>query len=91
MKVGADALMLEPARFSLRILAAQGLPVGNTVFGYVATSMRSQWPGAPHATEISYVFATAKAKGLMAWAVSASSHGNPPDRTLWHSSGYVRS
>ena len=31
-------------------------------FAYVATSMRSQWPGAPHATEIPFVFDTVKAK-----------------------------
>jgi para-nitrobenzyl esterase len=60
--VGADALMLEPARFALRILAAQGQPVWEYRFSYVATSMRSQWPGALHATEIPFVFDTVKAK-----------------------------
>lgn len=60
--IGADALMLEPARFSLRVLAAQGLPVWEYRFSYVATSMRSQWRGAPHATEIPYVFDTVKEK-----------------------------
>lgn len=60
--VGADALMLEPARFALRILAAQGPPVWEYRFSYVATSMRYQWPGAPHATEIPFVFDTVKAK-----------------------------
>lgn len=60
--IGADALMHEPARFSLRMLAAQGRPVWEYRFSYVANSMRSQWPGAPHATEIPYVFNTVKAK-----------------------------
>ena len=62
MAVGADALMLEPARFSLRMLAAQGQPVWEYRFSYVAYSMRSRWPGAPHATEIPYVFDTVRAK-----------------------------
>lgn len=66
MAVGADALMLEPARFSLRVLAAQGLPVWEYRFSYVATSTRSQWRGAPHATEIPYVFDTVKEKYVSA-------------------------
>ncbi|HET6180260.1 MAG TPA: carboxylesterase family protein [Candidatus Sulfotelmatobacter sp.] len=61
-EVGADALMLEPARFSLRMLTAQDLPAWEYRFSYVATSMRSLWPGAPHATEIPFVFDTVKAK-----------------------------
>ncbi|MFL6451141.1 MAG: carboxylesterase/lipase family protein [Bryobacteraceae bacterium] len=60
--VGADAVMLEPARFALRILASQGLPVWEYRFSYVASSMRSRWAGAPHATEIPFVFDTVKAK-----------------------------
>ena len=62
MEIGADSLMLEPARYSLRMLASQGVPVWEYRFSYVASSMRSQWPGAPHATEIPYVFDTVKAK-----------------------------
>jgi para-nitrobenzyl esterase len=62
MEIGADSLMLEPARFSLRMLASQEQPVWEYRFGYVATSMQSRWPGAPHATEIPYVFDTVKAK-----------------------------
>jgi len=54
--------MLEPARYSVRMLASQGQAAWEYRFGYVATSMRSQWPGAPHATEIPYVFDTVKAK-----------------------------
>ena len=60
--IGADALMLEPARFSLRMVAAQGQPVWEYRFSYVGNSMRPQWPGAPHATEIPYVFNTVKTK-----------------------------
>lgn len=52
----------EPARFVARILSSAGLPVYEYRFGYVATSMRSKWPGAPHATEIPYVFDTVKAR-----------------------------
>jgi para-nitrobenzyl esterase len=62
LAVGADAMMLEPARFIARTLSSQGQPVWEYRFSYVASSMRSQWPGAPHATEIPYVFDTVKAK-----------------------------
>jgi para-nitrobenzyl esterase len=60
--VGADALMLEPARFLARTASAQAQPVWLYRFGYVASSMRSQWSEAPHATEIPFVFDTVKAK-----------------------------
>jgi para-nitrobenzyl esterase len=60
--VGADALMLEPARFLARTVSAQAQPVWLYRFGYVASSMRSQWSAAPHATEIPFVFDTVKVK-----------------------------
>lgn len=62
MKVAADQLMIEPARFIAQTLSSQGVPVWEYRFAYVANSMRSQWPGAPHATEIPFVFDTVKAK-----------------------------
>lgn len=62
MKVAADQLMIEPARFVAQTFSAQGVPVWEYRFAYVAESMRSQWPGAPHATEIPFVFDTVKAK-----------------------------
>lgn len=61
-EAGADAFMLEPARFVAQTLAAQGVPVWEFRFSYVASSMRKQWTGAPHATEIPFVFDTVKAK-----------------------------
>jgi para-nitrobenzyl esterase len=62
MKVAADGFMIEPARFVAKTLSSQGAPVWEFRFGYVATSLRKQLPGAPHATEIPYVFDTVKAK-----------------------------
>lgn len=62
MQVGADAMMREPARFVAATLSSQGVPAWEYRFGYVASSMRSKWPGAPHATEIPFVFDTVKAK-----------------------------
>lgn len=62
MKVMADQFMIEPARFVAQTLSSQGNPVWEYRFAYVAESMRSQWPGAPHATEIPFVFDTVKAK-----------------------------
>jgi len=60
-RIAADQMMVEPARFIARAVSAQGLPGYEYRFSYVAESMRSQWPGAPHATEIPYVFNTVDA------------------------------
>lgn len=62
MKVAADQLMIEPARFIAQTLSSQGGSVWEFRFAYVAGSMRSQWSGAPHATEIPYVFDTVESK-----------------------------
>ena len=56
------AMMIEPARFVAQTLSSQGDPVWEYRFAYVADSMKKQWPGAPHATEIPFVFDTVKAK-----------------------------
>ena len=61
-KVAMDRTMEEPARFTAAQFARQGLPSYEYRFSYVATSMRKEWPGAPHATEIPYVFDTVAAK-----------------------------
>ena len=61
--VAMDRMMIEPARFVAATLAAQGQPVYEFRFSYVADSMRAEWvAGAPHATEIPYVFDTVAAK-----------------------------
>jgi para-nitrobenzyl esterase len=60
-KIGADMMMIEPARFVAQTIAAAGLPSYEYRFSYVAESKRKQWPGAQHATEIPYVFDTVKA------------------------------
>ena len=59
--VSADSIMLEPARFVAQEVSASGQPAYEYRFSYVAVSMRKQWDGAPHATEIPYVFDTVKA------------------------------
>jgi para-nitrobenzyl esterase len=61
-KVAMDKMMVEPARLTAQLIAAQGLEAYEYRFSYVASSMRSQWPGAPHATEIPFVFDTVAAK-----------------------------
>ena len=58
--VAMDRMMVEPARFIVRTVAAAGQPAYHYRFSYVAESMRKQWPGAPHATEIPYVFDTVR-------------------------------
>ena len=60
-KLGSDLMMIEPARFVAQTIAAAGLPSYEYRFSYVAASKRKEWPGAPHATEIPYVFDTVKA------------------------------
>ena len=60
--IAMDQLMIEPARFTATAFAAQGLPAYEYRFSYVAASMRGQWPGAPHASEIPYVFDTVAAR-----------------------------
>jgi para-nitrobenzyl esterase len=43
-------------------MSGQGAPVYQFRFSYVAESMRGQWWGAPHATEIPFVFDTVDAR-----------------------------
>ena len=57
-----DRFMVGPAREIAAGLAKRGQRTYEFRFSYVATSMRSQWPGAPHATEIPFVFDTVAAK-----------------------------
>jgi para-nitrobenzyl esterase len=60
--IAADRMMVEPARFIARTVAGSGQPAYLYRFSYVAESMRKEWQGAPHATEIPYVFDTVAAK-----------------------------
>lgn len=60
--VAMDRFMVEPARFVASVFALEGLPAYIYRFSYVAESMRSKCPGAPHATEIPLVFDTVQAK-----------------------------
>lgn len=60
--IEADKAMVEPARFIVRQMSGAGMPVYEYRFSYVATSMRKQWKGAPHATEIPFVFDTVAAR-----------------------------
>jgi para-nitrobenzyl esterase len=91
MLVAADRMMIEPARFVVRNVAATGEPAYEYRFSYVAESLRKQWKGAPHATEIPFVFDTvaaryakdldaadeATAKAALAYWVAFAKRGNP--------------
>ncbi|MDB6012083.1 MAG: pnbA1 [Gammaproteobacteria bacterium] len=61
-RMGGDQMMGEPARYVARALAAHGQPVYEYRFSYVAESMRQQWPGAMHASDIPYAFDTVAAR-----------------------------
>ena len=62
VKVASDRLMVEPARYMAALVAQGGSPAYLYRFSYVAESMRREWPGAPHATEIPFVFDTVRAR-----------------------------
>lgn len=61
-ELSMDRLMVEPARFIAAVYASRNLPSYEYRFSYVADSMRGEWPGAPHATEIPFVFDTVAAR-----------------------------
>jgi para-nitrobenzyl esterase len=55
-EAGGDQTMIEPARAVARLLAGRGQSVYEFRFSYVAESLRASLHGAPHASEIPYVF-----------------------------------
>lgn len=57
-EVGAAFMMIEPARFVARQMAASGEPAYEYRFSYVATALRQKLRGAPHSSEIPYVLDT---------------------------------
>lgn len=59
---GGDQWMVEPARAIARLLSARGQRVYEYRFGYSATALRQTLSGAPHASEIPYVFDTVSAR-----------------------------
>lgn len=55
--LGSDAMMVEPARFVARAMAAAGAPVYHYRFSYVLQARRTQSPyGAQHATDVPFAF-----------------------------------
>jgi len=60
--IASDRGMVEPARFVAATLSNAGQQVWEYRFSYVASSMRGEWHGAPHASEIPFVFDTVKAR-----------------------------
>jgi len=62
-QMGRDRQYAEPARFIAATMTAQGVPVYEYRFGYVADSMRQMWTeGPPHATDIPFSMNTVRAK-----------------------------
>lgn len=61
LEVASDAMMAEPARFVAQTLSSNGVPVWEFRFSYVAESMRKELAGAPNATDVPFVFDTARA------------------------------
>ncbi len=59
---GADQRMVEPARAIARLLSMRGQSVYAFRFSYVPQSLRAKQRGAPHASEIPFVFDTVVAR-----------------------------
>ncbi|WP_438765692.1 carboxylesterase/lipase family protein [Kushneria sp. TE3] len=55
-EIGRDRTMTEPARFIADEMFAAGQPVWRYRFSHVAAPKRDDWSGAPHATDIPYLF-----------------------------------
>ena len=70
---GGDRYMVEPARYLARLFTDRGARVYLFRFSYVAESMRPKWTGAPHATDVPYVFNTLSARYGKAVAVPDAS------------------
>jgi para-nitrobenzyl esterase len=60
--VTSDYMMVEPARFVARIMADAGERSYEYRFSYVAESLRKKRKGAPHGSEVPFVFDTVAAK-----------------------------
>ena len=60
--MGSDQLMAEPARYVARQWAAHGVPAYEFRFSYVAESLRQQFAGATHASDIPFAFDTVLTK-----------------------------
>jgi para-nitrobenzyl esterase len=54
----SDASFVEPARALAGLAAKSGQPVWMYSFGYVAEGKRKDWKGAPHSSDLAYVFDT---------------------------------
>lgn len=62
-EMGRDIGYREPVRHISAMMRAQGMPVFDYRFGYVADVMHQEWPeGPPHATDIPYAMDTLQAK-----------------------------
>jgi len=72
--VTSDFMMVEPARFVVRWIAASGQHAYEYRFSYVPESMRKKWKGAPHASEVPFVFDTV--------AERFGKHVAPSDETI---------
>lgn len=60
--LSSDLLMVEPSRYVERMATHQGQSVWAYRFSYVADSVKKEWPGAYHATDIPYALGTTKAR-----------------------------
>jgi para-nitrobenzyl esterase len=58
----ADQMFIEPARYVARLHTSDGHPTFVYRFSVVAESLRDEWIGAQHATEIPFVFDTVAAR-----------------------------
>lgn len=82
-KVGMDQLMLEPARFAAASFAAQGVAAYHYRFDYVGEALTAQnTRGAPHASEIPYVFDTYGAPYIAMVSAKRTGEASPADLAM---------
>jgi len=95
----SDVSFVEPARFAVSMVTAAGQPAYLYRFSYVPEHLRSALPGAPHATELPFVFSTVKtrygdkataadlaaAKAMSSYYANFTKTGNPngPGLPVW--------
>ncbi|HEX7944022.1 MAG TPA: carboxylesterase family protein, partial [Phenylobacterium sp.] len=82
-KVGMDKMMLEPARFAAGAFAAKGAAAYEFRFDYVGTALQPfVKTGAPHASEIPYVFDTYGAPYIAMVSPKKAGEASPADLAM---------
>lgn len=69
-RMWGDAVMVEPARATARVMAKSGAPTWLYRFSYVPEALRATRPGVGHADEIEFVFDTPSQASRVHWSAA---------------------